>query len=136
MSKSDELLAVEAEHGFVFGIPDDVTDDDGTITPGHETNNAPIAGTVACNNSDCERQGQQHTIYRDTVQPIICGGCRHVLMCDHKRPSEPEVHYGGTLAAPIRHEITTCLDCGSTLNHTPRPVSLHEVPLEAFRSNG
>jgi hypothetical protein len=123
MDKTDDILALEAEHGFVFGLPAD-----------YDNNAAPVVGTVACNNPDCHRRGQQHTLHADTAQPIICGGCSNVLMCGHKRITDPpEVHYGGTMAEPIRHEIVSCLDCRAVLNHTPRRVGLHEVPLDAFR---
>lgn len=120
--KSDELLAVEQQHGFVFGLPAD-----------YDNTSTKIVGTVSCNNPRCERQGQQHTIHADTPTPVICGGCSHVLLCEHKRiPDEPEVRYSGTLAEPVKHEIVECLDCHTILQHTPTRVRPQDVPLAAF----
>jgi hypothetical protein len=65
------LADVEAAHGFVFGTPDQPT-----------TDAAPVAADVSCPNGECERQNRRVQLHADTVRPVHCGKCGHVLLDD------------------------------------------------------
>lgn len=105
------LAAVEAAHGFTFG---------GSHTgPGR-----PVAAVV-CTAPGCRHRGQHVQIHDDTVLPVHCGGCGGVLHCDH-RPDTATVR-GGTIGAPVEHDITTCTACGVELARVSRDLDPQQV---------
>jgi hypothetical protein len=124
--KSDELLAVEQEHGFIFG-------GDGS----HETANAAPAFSVVCQNPKCSNLNQHIQLHEDSVLPIHCGGmvagnaCGQVLYCTHS-DTIPVEHHEGTLASPLRVNRDVCVLCNASLNRTVTelsPIPLDSIPL-------
>ena len=63
MPKRSRLADIEAQHGFVFGTPDD-----------HETAHAAPAATLSCSNPKCKNRGMPVVIHEDTIRPVHCGG--------------------------------------------------------------
>jgi len=118
--KSDELLAIEAELGFVFGT-------DGS----HETANAAPAFSIVCTNPKCSNLNQHFQLHEDSVLPIHCGACGTVLYCTHA-DTIPVEHHEGTLAAPVRVNRDVCLLCNASLNRTVTelpPIPVDSIPL-------
>jgi hypothetical protein len=112
------LLAVENEHGFVFGNPD------GERGPGRPT----VA--AVCSTAGCDRQGRLVQLHEDTVQPAHCGSCGAVIHCDHV--SELRRERSGTLAAVVEHIITGCTRCGTELDRVSKEVGalpLDQIPV-------
>ena len=108
---SDNPLAdIEAEHGFVFGLPDD-----------HETASAPSDKTLICSTSDCDAQNRQVPLHTDTVLPVYCGSCNQVLHCEHNWVTETKTI--GTLANPQLHVQDTCTICS-----TQQPAAITPLP--------
>lgn len=104
-----DLSEIEAQHGFVFGNPD-----------GDKGAGAPAVAALVCNGARCPHRGRHVQIHADTVLPLHCGGCGAVLHCDHA-PEQRTVR-GGTLGAPVEHDITACTRCGSELARTTRDL--------------
>ena len=126
VTKSDELLAVEQNLGFVFGT-------DGS----HKTAGAAPAFSVVCTNPKCSNLNQHIQLHEDTVLPIHCGGtvagnaCAQVLYCTHP-VTTPVEHYEGTLAAPLKVNRDLCVLCNTSLNRVVSelpPIPFDQIPL-------
>lgn len=129
--KSAELLAVEAEHGFVFGLPD-----------GYDTADAPQIASVSCSTPGCSNLNRQYAVHADTILPLMCGGwvavkgedghpCGSVLHCDHSETT-PHSHTEGTHAHPREVSYDLCNACGSKLNQVTKdlpPIEFGDIPI-------
>lgn len=123
MTKSDELLAIEAEHGFVFG---------GT----GESDGAPAIAAVVCGTPNCPNMGHHVQIHTDTPQPVHCGGCGTVLLCDHAYDEVSALE--GTLTNPVKVTSRVCAVCGDERDKTRTElpaVDLASLPASAFAAH-
>lgn len=116
--KSEELLAVEREHGFVFGTP-----------KVHDTDGADEVARVSCSNPECSQVNRLVTVHADTLQPVRCGECFSVLYCDHE--TEDLITNGGTIGAPTKTTQTVCVKCRTVLAENVEqlpPIDLSTLP--------
>ena len=118
------LADIEAEHGFIFGTPDD-----------YETADAPADKVLICASQDCAQQNRQVALHADTILPIFCGSCGQVLHCEHDW--ETVVTTTGTLANPTRKTQDTCTICATQKPavHTPLPpINITDLPITVIAS--
>lgn len=77
------LADIEAQHGFVFGTPDD-----------HASEHAAPAATLSCSNPKCKNRGMPIVIHEDTIRPVHCGGLTrddvacHAVLLEAEQASE------------------------------------------------
>lgn len=121
--KSAELLAVEAEHGFVFGVPDD-----------HENAGGVRSISVVCTNKDCDRVNRPVDLHDDTVLPVACGGCGQIIHCTHE-DTLTSVHHEGDLATPRKVTTERCVVCQKVMDRKVEnlpPIRVKNIPLHLF----
>lgn len=107
----------EAPDGVVhtFGVPDD-TPNAGAVE----------SATLICANAGCGRFNRATVVHVDTVQPVMCGGCGGVLLCEH-RDMDGRSTYEGTLRNLRRREEYTCRSCKTVVSSTSYPVNVEDV---------
>lgn len=133
MTKSKSLQQIEEEHGFRFGLPDDVE---------HTSNGAPILKHVKCATVGCDRARPEHPplpIHEDTVQPVFCGGCGEVLHCDHVPAEKDEDEITGTLLQPVLISRRRCRTCKTVLHEKrveQKPVAFEDLPASLLAGLG
>lgn len=119
-----DIQRIEQELGFTFSAPGD------TVSP-------PPNRTVICRDPECPNRGEQIAVHTDTPQPIHCGGCGIVLLCDHT--TETTEQMTGTLAAPVKITTERCTRCG-TITHQNKepqpPVNLADLPIGILEAIG
>ncbi len=121
--KSSELLEVEAQHNFVFG---------GT----GESDGAPAIAAVVCGTPNCPNMGHHVQIHADSPQPIHCGGCGGVLLCQHDYSETSTIE--GTLSNPVKVTSQLCAVCGDVKDATRTElpaVDLASLPASAFAAH-
>lgn len=126
--KSGALLAIEAEHGFVFGLPES-----------YDTASAGVRQHVQCRSVKCARTSQAVPVHHDTLLPVVCGECGDVLLCDHTPNARVTERVEGTIVAPVVVISTTCSLCGSVMDEKrveKEPLSLRDLPASLMAALG
>ncbi len=121
--KSAELLAVEAEHGFVFGAPE-----------GHDNAGGVRSLSVVCTNKDCDRVNRPTDLHDDTVLPVACGGCGQIIHCTHE-DTLTSIHHEGDLATPREITLERCVVCQKVTSRKEKtlpPIPIENIPLHLF----
>jgi dissimilatory sulfite reductase (desulfoviridin) alpha/beta subunit len=119
MTVSEDLSAVEAEHGFTFG-------DDGS-TVGDVS---PVVAVVVCTTPTCRQLNQHVQVHADHPTPVHCGGCFAVLHCEHELTDS--VRHEGTLGAPVEVRESACVKCGHVAEAARKnvdPIPFDQLPV-------
>lgn len=77
------LATVEAQHGFVFGDPDDEAK--------RARQGKHRIAVVQCNNPNCADR-TQFEVFEDTELPVKCGACFNTLVADPNATADSSLH--------------------------------------------